>query len=61
MHYTETLSPVLPNDLEEATEIAQRCPSLKHGMVVEVRPIADACAALGVRGRPHVQRELANT
>jgi len=47
-------------DLEEATEIAQRCPSLAYGMVVEVRPIAEACAALGVRGRPHSTRELAS-
>jgi hypothetical protein len=38
--------------LDEATEIAQRCPSLPHGMIVEVRPVADACATLGVRGRP---------
>jgi hypothetical protein len=29
--------------LEEATEIAQRCPNLKHGMLVEVRPVAGAC------------------
>jgi len=40
------------DDLEEATEIAQRCPSLPHGMLVEVRPIAEACETLGVRGRP---------
>ncbi len=38
--------------LEEATEIARGCPSLAHGMTVEVRPVADACGALGVRGRP---------
>lgn len=37
--------------LEEATEIARQCPSLYLGMTVEVRPIADACAALGVQGR----------
>jgi hypothetical protein len=40
------------DSLEEATEIAQRCPSLSHGMIVEVRPIAEACETLGVRGRP---------
>jgi hypothetical protein len=40
------------HDLDEATEIAQRCPSLPHGMLVEVRPVADACETLGVRGRP---------
>lgn len=39
------------HDLEEATEIARRCPSLPYGMIVEVRPVAEACAALGVRGR----------
>lgn len=39
-------------DLDEATAIARGCPSLAHGMTVEVRPVADACAALGVRGRP---------
>lgn len=40
-------------DLDEATQIAQQCPSLPHGMRVEVRPIAEACATLGVKGRPH--------
>ncbi|HTO02400.1 MAG TPA: YciI family protein [Opitutus sp.] len=39
-------------DLDEATSIAQRCPSLRLGMSVEVRAIADACAGLGVNGRP---------
>jgi hypothetical protein len=39
-------------DLDEATEIAQRCPSLRIGMSVEVRAIADACHGLGVQGRP---------
>ena len=39
-------------DLDEATAIAQRCPSLRLGMSVEVRPIAEACAGLGVNGRP---------
>lgn len=38
--------------IEEATEIARGCPSLPFGMTVEVRPIADACSALGVHGRP---------
>ncbi len=46
-------------DLDEATEIAQRCPSLQHGMTVEVRPIAEACPTLGVKGRPQVAREPA--
>jgi hypothetical protein len=39
-------------DLDEATAIAKRCPSLGIGLTVEVRPVADACAGLGVRGRP---------
>lgn len=46
------------SDLDEATRIAQRCPSLAHGMAVEVRPIAEACATLGVKGRPAAE-ELA--
>ena len=29
--------------LDEAIEIAQRCPNLKHGMVVEVREVATGC------------------
>lgn len=45
------------SSLEEATEIARRCPSLRLGMTVEVRPVAEACAALGVRGRPLVATE----
>ena len=42
---------LLVKDLDEATQIAQQCPSLPYGMKVEVRPVAEACAALGVRGR----------
>jgi hypothetical protein len=29
--------------LDEATEIARQCPNLPYGMVIEVRPIAQAC------------------
>lgn len=29
--------------LDEATAIAEQCPNLEYGMVVEVRPIAAAC------------------
>lgn len=29
--------------LEEATEIARHCPSLQHGMIIEVRPVAAVC------------------
>lgn len=38
--------------IDEATAIAQRCPSLPYGMSVEVRPVADVCETLGVHGRP---------
>ena len=30
-------------DLDEATEIAGRCPNLDYGMAVEVRPVATMC------------------
>lgn len=46
-------------DIDEATAIAQQCPSLRLGMSVEVRPVAGACPGLGVQGRPH--RETAAT
>jgi hypothetical protein len=48
------------SSLDEATQIAQRCPSLAHGMMVEVRPVAGACATLGVHGRPASTREMVN-
>lgn len=38
-------------DLEEATAIAQRCPNLKHGMTVEVRPVSEACPLARSLGR----------
>ncbi len=41
--------------LDEATEIAQRCPSLRYGMTVEVRPVAEFCPSLKVRGRAATQ------
>lgn len=31
------------SDFDEATEIARRCPNLKYGMTVEVRPVAPVC------------------
>jgi hypothetical protein len=46
-------------DIDEATEIAQRCPSLLYGMTVEVRAVAEACSTLGVKGRPQAKREPA--
>lgn len=35
--------------LADATAIAQQCPSLRYGLNVEVRPIAEACRLLGLR------------
>lgn len=46
--------------LDEATEIAQRCPNLRHGMIVEVRPVAEGChlaRSLGLQ----TMRELTHT
>jgi len=31
------------DDLEEAVEIAKRCPALEYGLEVEVRPLAEVC------------------
>ena len=33
-------------DFEEALEIAKQCPTLKYGLIVEVRPVADQCPHL---------------
>lgn len=42
-------------DLDEATAIAQQCPGLAQGLIMEVRPVADASPVLeDVRGRPPV-------
>lgn len=36
---------------DEATAIAEQCPNLPHGMVVEVRPVAQACHLARSLGR----------
>ena len=41
---------------EEAIAIAQQCPGLEHGCVVEVRPVAAQCALLG-RAAGNLSRE----
>lgn len=46
-------------DLDEATEIARGCPSLRYGMSVEVRALAEVCPALGVRARARRTTEAA--
>ena len=33
------------DDLDEAVEIARQCPGLAYGIDVEVRPVAEECAA----------------
>ncbi len=36
--------------LDEATALAEQCPSLPYGMTVEVRPVAQACHLAGSLG-----------
>lgn len=44
---------VTVSDLDEATEIAKKCPGLSMGLTVEVRPLVDISPVLeDVRGRP---------
>ncbi|HEY2123539.1 MAG TPA: YciI family protein [Chthoniobacterales bacterium] len=43
-------------NLDEALQIAKRCPALPHGMVIEVRPIADVCPKF-----QRISRELAHS
>ncbi len=38
-------------NLEEALQIAKRCPSLEYGMIVEVRPVAEQCPVFELLGR----------
>jgi hypothetical protein len=49
--------------MDEATEIAKRCPGLQFGLTVEVRPVADCCPiggkALAKGQQPQVAAELA--
>ena len=33
-------------DLDEAVAIARRCPGLKYGAAVEIRPVAEECAVM---------------
>jgi hypothetical protein len=42
--------------LDEALQIARRCPALEHGMIVEVRPVAEECPQL-----QRLSRELAHS
>ena len=42
-------------NLDEALQIAKRCPALPYGMIVEVRPIAEVCPKF-----QRISRELAH-
>ena len=42
-------------NLDETVQIAKRCPALEHGMIVEVRPVAEQCPQL-----QRLSRELAH-
>ncbi|MEO7598272.1 MAG: YciI family protein [Opitutus sp.] len=50
---------ILATNLAEATEVARGCPGLAHGMVVEVRAIADCCH-LGRVGAGRDNRSVAS-
>jgi hypothetical protein len=34
---------ITARDIDEATEIARKCPNLEYGMTVEIRPVATMC------------------
>jgi hypothetical protein len=40
------------DSLDEAVAIAKLCPSLPHGIIVEVRPVAASCPALSANRKP---------
>ena len=44
------------SSLDEATAIAKQCPSLRYGLVAEVRPVADRCPVLS-----QTEQELSGT
>ena len=46
------------NSLDEATEVAKRCPSLRYGLIAEVRPVAPCCPVL-TPAEDRAARELA--
>jgi hypothetical protein len=46
-------------NLEEAVAIAKQCPGLDHGLIVEVRPVADMCPL--AEGAEQAGRPLAHT
>jgi hypothetical protein len=46
--------------MDEATEIAKRCPGLAFGITVEVRPVAECCPVLKAEKERLEQPELAS-
>lgn len=44
-------------DLDEAIEIAKRCPGLEYGCVVEVRPVAQRCMEKTPASEQETRRE----
>jgi hypothetical protein len=46
------------DSFDEAVAIAQQCPTLEHGSIVEVRPIAAECSKMQ-RVRDGIAQELA--
>src|SRR5688500_12823103 len=45
--------------IDEATELAKRCPGLNYGITVEVRPVAECCPVLKAERENSAEPELA--
>src|SRR5438270_13494489 len=49
------------DSLEKAVAIAQQCPGLEHGAIVEVRPVAEMCPAMAeAGGQPAAEKQFAH-
>jgi hypothetical protein len=44
-------------DLDEAVAIAKQCPGLKYGATVEIRPVAEECAAMEIARQAEAELE----
>jgi len=51
---------ITASDLDEATGIAQQCPSLRYGITVEVRPIGETCPTLNAHSTAKSAKELSH-
>ena len=49
---------ITASGLDEATEIAQQCPSLRYGITVEVRPVGQTCPTLSAHSSAKAAKEL---